>query len=94
MAHDFSKIIDPLKQIPDDERQQLKLDLLIAIMEGETANFAAGIFVPLLAGFAVAVGNTGLDPFKTLANLSHHTREETRRLLREQGISPAKPLDG
>lgn len=86
--------IDKLKQIPDDARAQAKLDLMILLMEGETANFAASIYVPFLAGFAIAVGNTGIDPMATIAQLSHHTRLEIRRQLKGQGISTKRPLDG
>lgn len=79
--------IEWLNQLSDDERQQAKLDRLIAIMDGETANFSAGVYVSLLAGFAIAVGNTGIDPMSCITRLSSHTREEIRRLLKDQGIS-------
>lgn len=80
-----------LKAMDDGpERQQAKLNCLIAIMENETANFSAGIYVPLLAGFAVAVGNTGIDPKSTLKQLHKHALEDLERQYREQGVTIAK----
>lgn len=72
------------------ERQQAKLNCLIAIMENETANFSAGIYVTLLAGFAVAVGNTGIDPKTCLKQLHKHALEDLERQYLEQGITPSK----
>lgn len=86
--------IERLNQLPDDERKQAKFDHLIAVMQGETANFSAGVYVSLLAGFAIAVGNTGLDPVSTLVQLSHHARQEVKRLLAEQGITTKPRLNG
>lgn len=82
--------IKALNQLPDGAREQAKLDLIVLLMEGETANVSASIYVPLLAGFAIAVGNTGIDPMRCLLQISKHAREETRRLLKDQGISTAK----
>lgn len=86
--------IQRLNQFPDGARQQAKLDLILMLMEGETANASASIYVPLLAGFAIAVGNTGIEPLACLLNLSKAAREECRKLLKEQGISTTKRLDG
>jgi hypothetical protein len=84
--------LEKLNHIPDDHRQQAKLDLLVSIMEGETANFAAGVYVTLLKAFALAVmSSTGGDPFATIAQLSHHTRMEIRKELNDQGITTKAP---
>lgn len=90
----ISDLLCALAKLSDDtERAQAKLNCIISMMEGETANFSASIYVPLLAGFALAVANTGLDPIATLVKLSHHSRAEVRRQLKEAGIHLKKPLD-
>lgn len=93
----LSDEIQRLNQLPDDIRKQAKFDHLVAIMQGETANFSAGVYISLLSSFALAVMQTGLDPIGTMQKLSQHTQKEIRRLLKEGGITSGggpRQLDG
>jgi hypothetical protein len=87
--------IERLTAIPDDElRKQAKFDHIIAVMQNEGGNFSAGIYISLLSAFAVAMSSQGYDPMGVLLNISKAAREDTRALLRNEGISTTKKLDG
>lgn len=85
--------IERLNQIPDDERKQAKFDHIIAVMQGEGGNFSAGIYISVLAAFATALVTQGFDPQSVILNISKATRDEIKKLLKDQGLSTAKPLD-
>ena len=87
--------IERLAAITDDAtRKQAKFDHVIAVMQGEGGNFSAGIYISLLAAFAVAMSSQGYDPLGVLLNISKAARDETRKLLKEEGISLKPKLDG
>jgi hypothetical protein len=86
--------IERLAAITDDEiRKQAKFDYIIALMQKEGGNFSAGIYISLLSAFAVAMSSQGYDPMGVLVNISKAARDETRALLKLEGIS-TKRLDG
>jgi hypothetical protein len=87
--------IERLAAITDDEiRKQAKFDHIIAVMQGEGGNFSAGIYISLLSAFAVAMSGQGYDPMGVLLNINKAARDDTRALLRNEGISTSKKLDG
>jgi hypothetical protein len=86
--------IERLAAITDDEiRKQAKFDHIIALMQKEGGNFSAGIYISLLSAFAVAMSSQGYDPMGVLVNINKAARDETRALLKQEGIS-TKRLDG
>lgn len=88
-------VAERLNLIKDDElRKQAKFDHIISVMQGETANFSAGVYVSAIAGFAIACSNIGLDPISTIVQIGKHARDECRKLLAEQGVQTVKRLDG
>lgn len=92
----LSDEIERLNRLPEDIRKQAKFDHIVALMQGETGNFSAGVYVSVLASFAIATMNTGFDPLNVLVNLRVYAAKEVKRLLAEQGISAKVPkrLDG
>ena len=80
--------IQRLNQLPDEIRKQAKFDHIVALMQGETGNFSAGVYVSVLSAFALATMQTGLDPIQVNRQLKHHAESEIRRLLKEGGITP------
>jgi len=84
--------ISRLNALPNDIRKQAKFDHIVALMQGETGNFSAGVYISVLAAFSIAMINHGFDPSEVLKDLRKHASGEIARLLSEQGIS-AKKLD-
>jgi hypothetical protein len=78
-----------LASLPDAVRKQAKFDHIVALMQGEGANFSAGIYISVMSAFAIACINIGLDPIAVLRDLKIHSVKETKRILREQGIQPS-----
>lgn len=86
--------LEKLNTITDEDlRKQAKFDHVVSVLQNESGNFAAGILISTLASLAVTMVNMGFDPFVVVLNVSKSAREEVRRLLKEQGLTP-KRLDG
>lgn len=82
--------LERIAQIPDAERKQAKFDMVIAILQNESGNFAADIIINVLSSFATTMINMGFDPMGVLININKAARDEVRRLLKDQGITPNK----
>lgn len=86
--------IEKLNLITDEDlRRQAKFDHVVAVLQGESGNFGAGILISAIASLAVTMVSHGFDPVHVILNIGKAAREEVRRLLNEQGIRPKK-LDG
>lgn len=83
----LSDEIQRLNQLPDEIRKQAKFDHIVELMQGETGNFSAGVYVSLMASFFLAVMQTGLDPIKALHDFRKHTEGEIRKELTKAGIT-------
>lgn len=83
-----------LSEMPDDQRLQIKYETLTAIMEGESANASANIWVTLMADFAIACSNFGFDPKTVLLNIGRDARKMVEGKLKEQGLTMSAPDGG
>lgn len=88
------KIVTILKAFDDDARLQKKYETLTAIMNGESANHGASVWVTLMADFCIACSNFGFDPKKVMVQISHDARKLIDQKLKEQGLTTKAPTGG
>lgn len=74
------------RHMPDAERLQAKYEAMVAIMEGEGANAAAGIWITCMADFAIALMNHGQDPRTVLLNCRRDAQKMVDDKLKQQNI--------
>jgi hypothetical protein len=84
-------IVEYFNQLPDDARAQRKYEHLTEIMQGEGGNFSANVWITLLADFAIACGNIGVEPKMVLLNISREARALADRKMKEQGMTTSAP---